>query len=435
MSLPCRAVGLLVSAAVAAAAGVDACDLEGAAGCKARSSDLAALLQVSRGHPAAPRFDAAYAKAFEGWRRGPRASQISPVMGAGLAHVLSGGHAGGKCVGTKVSCDSQPAELVEQKKSHQYATWYNMPLQDLAKMKDYHAKLADVPLPQRLAELTHSTVTLAEGSAGDVARMMYEATKVGGVSEHVPKELRGVFWMKGNPVPEELMVIQHAQWHEEEKLLVLPFAPFMWSWASGRPKGAPASTYTTDREAALTNADALILGQSALSAKFSTCKKGREQTRHPIVCDLRDCEDDLAYGYMQVHQFGNLTEAVDLGHLLGLITGNPDLAGVSGAFTLQKARHASPGSMWRRTCQWGSSDTCVFAEAGSYDFVKIIDADGNFVQPWYDEFIEYMGDVPLMTWTGWHDAAARAEHGKAINNVVQAIQAGMYERLMPIMEC
>lgn len=42
--------------------------------------------------------------------------------------------------------------------------------------------------------------------------MMYEATKVEGVPEKVPRELRGVYWMKGNPVPEELMVIQHAQW-------------------------------------------------------------------------------------------------------------------------------------------------------------------------------------------------------------------------------
>mmetsp|Transcript_72234 Transcript_72234/g.200253 ORF Transcript_72234/g.200253 Transcript_72234/m.200253 type:complete len:449 (-) Transcript_72234:72-1418(-) len=339
----------------------------------------------------------------------------------------------GMCLGTKVECASQTAGLVNE--ASQYDMWYAMPPQNLAQMQDFQGQLTSVPLPELLAQVTGNGGTLSKGPAGKVARMMYEATKVNGLSENLPRELRGVYWMKGNPVPEELMVIQYAQWHEEEGLLVVPYAPWMWSWAAGRPAHAPSDLYTDDDKAALSSALALTFGQTAISSKFGTCKQGREHTLHPIVCNTKECTDRLAYGYMQLHQFGNLTEAVNIGHLLSLITNQSSLKDVSGAFTLQKHPHAKDGSMWRRTSQWGCGGKCASIEAGSYDLVKVIDADGNFVQPWYDEFIKYMGDVPLMTWSGWKDEVARAYHRAMLEAAVAKIQSGEWERLMPVLDC
>ena len=37
---------------------------------------------------------------------------------------------------------------------------------------------------------------------------------------------------------------------------------------------------------------------------------------------------------------------------------------------------------------------------GGYTLLKVLDGEGNPVQPAYDEFIQYMGDVPIWTWAG-----------------------------------
>jgi len=66
---------------------------------------------------------------------------------------------------------------------------------------------------------------------------------------------------------------------------------------------------------------------------------------------------------------------------------------------------------------------CAFAEFGSYDLVKIVGPDGQPLQPQYNEFIEYMGDVPLFVWAGWRSEeeksrVARAQrHSPAVNTI------------------
>jgi len=339
----------------------------------------------------------------------------------------------GKCLGTKVECASQTAGLVPEK-SPQHAMWYNMPPQDLAQMQGFHADLTNMELPPLLANLSNNAVTIGYGPGAKVARMMYEATKVNGLSENLPRELRGVYWMKGNPVPEELMVIQYAQWHEEEGLLVLPLAPWSWSWAAGKPKDAPSDLYSCDLSAAAQAIQGLIMAQTALSAKFSTCKEGQKKTIQPVVCKA-NCEDKLAYGYLQLHQFGNLTEAANIGALLSAINNAPLLAGASGAFTLQKHPHAKDGSIWRRPSQWGIRGDCATVESGTYDLVKVIDADGNKVQPWHDEFVKDMGDVPLMTWTGWKSEEGRTHNKGVLEEVVGKMQTGELPKSLPVLQC
>lgn len=163
-------------------------------------------------------------------------------------------------------------------KPPQHAMWYNMPPQGLAQMQGFHASLTNMELPPLLANLSNNAVAIGYGTGAKVARMMYEARKVEGLANALPRELRGVYWMKGDPVPEELMAIQYAQRHEEEGLLVLPFPLWMWSWAAGEPKDAPSELYSCDLSVAAQAIQGLIMAQTALSAKFSTCKEGRQRS-------------------------------------------------------------------------------------------------------------------------------------------------------------
>lgn len=55
--------------------------------------------------------------------------------------------------------------------------------------------------------------------------LLYRCTRIPGLIEHVPELLRGVFWMKGNSLPEELAVLQMGQWFEEERTYIFPSPP------------------------------------------------------------------------------------------------------------------------------------------------------------------------------------------------------------------
>ena len=48
-----------------------------------------------------------------------------------------------------------------------------------------------------------------QGGAAEMIEAMYRGTKVAGVSD-APKKFLGVFWMKGNAIGEELVVLQHG---------------------------------------------------------------------------------------------------------------------------------------------------------------------------------------------------------------------------------
>jgi len=397
------ALALLLSASAAGAAAPSTTNGECGEDCQAADRDSAVLLQLKQAGGAAVDTDA------EG--------QSSA------------------CLGTNVQCAAQTAHLVASGKAAPNAMWYNMPAsQDLSLMDTYHDQLTNVPVPEKVVAHAGSSTRLAMGSAADVAEMMYRASKVQGVTDKLPEKFRGVYWMRGNPVPEELMTMQYAQWYDDEGIIVLPGAPFMWSWAAGKPKNAPSPMYTEDLKGALGVIESLMSWQAAISAKFTSCVEGLWKTVKPMVCNVKDSSDKEAYGYMQMHWYGDLKHNADIGMLLYDTTQNLCDKGSSGAFTMQAYKNASDGTAWRRTIQFGKG-SCADKEQGSYDLVKVLDGEGAPVQPYYDEFLEYMGDVPLMVWSGWKDAAAREAHMELLKDEVAQMSKGCSRHKLPVVKC
>mmetsp|Transcript_13647 Transcript_13647/g.36609 ORF Transcript_13647/g.36609 Transcript_13647/m.36609 type:complete len:250 (-) Transcript_13647:471-1220(-) len=228
--------------------------------------------------------------------------------------------------------------------------------------------------------------------------------------------MRGIYWMKGNGVAEELTITHYSQWFPEHEQMIVPFAPFMWAWPGGRPRNAPfgGAMYSQDFTAGLAAASPMINGGVVFSYNYSTCE-GRYCRR-----DL-PTNDDMAFAYMQVGTFGNMTQADDLGTglMVSAMTGGLTLPGLTGAFTLEEMPGSEDGSLWKRTCYWGPG-RCASMEFGSYDLTKIVDEHGEPVQPHYDEFIEYMGEVPLFVWAGWADEQAKKDVADRIESGIEA---------------
>ncbi|CAK0872183.1 unnamed protein product, partial [Prorocentrum cordatum] len=99
-----------------------------------------------------------------------------------------------------------------------------------------------------VAAAADSTLTWGSADAAKVVALMYNVTKVNGVWENVPEKLRGVFWMRGNGVPEEVAVLQYGLWSETSLMYLVPSSPFSWSWPKGKPAKAPygGNLYTPD---------------------------------------------------------------------------------------------------------------------------------------------------------------------------------------------
>lgn len=237
------------------------------------------------------------------------------------------------------------------------------------------------------------------GSAEQVANMMYKATRVEGVWEKVPEKFRGVFWMKGNGVGEELTVLQYGSWFEEEQTLLVPMAPFTWGWPGGTPAEAPYDglMYNVTRFGAL----ALLADGKpgvAYSYVFGPCPSGK-------ACQAGS--DDLSFASLQAHFAGDLrVDSVNMKTMIPLL---PDAASaITGKFTLEELPGKPPGSHWMRRCVWGVG-ACDCIEFGSYDLVKIIDGDGDPIEPAYSDFLEYMGDVPLFVWSDYDKSDERPQ--------------------------
>lgn len=273
--------------------------------------------------------------------------------------------------------------------------WWNAPRQqDLAVLDRLKAGLAKRPWGNMSR---NPWPDLRAGPARDVMQRMYEGTKVRGVFERVPRKLQGVFWMKGNCLPEELAVLQYGHWYEKENLFVSMTAPFSWAYPGGKPKDAPCygTMYSNDESVGRHFARTFISLGLAFSFKFGDCEGN--------YCRDSPQPNDMAYAYIQQSYAGNLVNST---------VGNSPLPNglVAQAWTMEDT--SGNGTKWRRVCAVGLG-TCAFSEMGSYDLLKVIDGDGRPVQPYHDEFIQYMGDVPLLTWTGWASRAAK-------DDVVQA---------------
>jgi len=272
------------------------------------------------------------------------------------------------------------------------------------------------PTSRKREDCRVANLAFGFASAEAAVRMMYDATKVAGVFERVPEKLRGVFWMKGNGVPEELTVLQYGQWFEAERTLLVPFAPFMWAWPGGKPEKAPFDGAMYEEDVAF--ASALILvngghGGFGLSFKFQPCPSG-------LACAAGS--SDLTYATLDVNGDGDLrTHVFNGANFL-----SPALKSLTGAFDLQEMPlpdgTSSNGALWRRGIKWGIG-TCHCFEFGSYQLTKVMDADGQPLEPYYSEFLDYMGDVPLFVWTGYKNESLARRHYRQYRSEAGAVSA------------
>jgi len=278
--------------------------------------------------------------------------------------------------------------------------WWDMPVQQpFSNLQKVGQGLSEIAWPLFTA-WDKRWPLMKKGSAADVASKMFQATKVSGVFEKMPEKLRGVFWMKGNGVPEELTVMHFGKWTAQEDMLLQSFAPFTWAWPAGKPKDAPylGLAYSNDESMAMIWASMFTDLAPTFSYKFSD------------QCLGSYCQDaksrSMKYAYMQASLNGQVSKAANMaGEMAAEHLGRGDSFNqdaLQGAFTLQELPESVNGSHWKRTCHWGlGKTTCAAIEFGTYDLIKILDADGQPIQPQYDEFIEYMGNVPLFVWAGW----------------------------------
>lgn len=68
----------------------------------------------------------------------------------------------------------------------------------------------------------------------------------------------------------------------------------------------------------------------------------------------------------------------------------------------------------------GESDLWVIVHS-SYELVKIMDGDGQPVQPYYNQFLKFMGTVILMMWLGWKDEVTK-------NGIKKNVEAAIKKR-------
>merc|ERR1712066_1181905 len=108
--------------------------------------------------------------------------------------------------------------------------------------------------------------------------MMYEATRVPGVFERLPEKLRGIFWMRGNAIAEELLTLQYGEWFEDEQIFILPAAPFNWAWPVGIPKHAPdcGKLYSEDASKGFKSLSHSVSGGRAYALDFGIARPGQQ---------------------------------------------------------------------------------------------------------------------------------------------------------------
>merc|ERR1712032_329925 len=142
--------------------------------------------------------------------------------------------------------------------------------------------------------------------------------------------------------------------------LLIPNMPFSQSWLGGTELG-----------------NSLMKSQSSnndtLSFVFNPCPAGA----HCVVGDMNN-----AYARIQSHSDGDLS------------TPSTMTTYITGA--IEEMDGVLPGSRWYRR----ASIMCSQVEFGSYEFIKIIDENGEQTQPYYSEYLNSMKDHYHTIWTG-----------------------------------
>lgn len=234
---------------------------------------------------------------------------------------------------------------------------------------------------------------------------MFEATKVHGLFEIVPEQLRGVFWMKGDYFAQELIVMQFGRCFKEEMTLAMPQAPFNWGFAGGKPKDAPFGG--RDYYEGSGAEGALWAGSSpnTVSWKFGECP--------PFAEYCHDTLGNMSFANVQLHPLGDASTTIPFGEIVGSSSQLPS-GTLDGVMTLE-ASATAPGDEWARPTHYAKAGKdCLESEFGQASLVRLLDGEGKPVGDNLKAFEEYMVDsdgvpVDIILWTGFKSEEARQE--------------------------
>lgn len=274
--------------------------------------------------------------------------------------------------------------------------WWSMPRkQPFSDLRRAQSRL----YKQQTRSLAGMNMSFGVALGSNAPRMMFYATKVEGVWDQVPEKLRGVFWVRGHG-REELMVLQYSRWFESGGLLVVPTAPFSYAWSAGsRAEAADGEGFFYEPQAAEhLSLDAILEGPTH-SFKFSVCPPGAACSRG----------HNLAYAEVQVHPTGSTLTGRSPSSLHGRFLALQDFW--KGSESLQEEFSEVPGTRWRVVEDWGLLRcNCVQHQVRTYE--KIVDGDGEPMEPQYSDFLRVVGGDPLYFWTGWPSEEERRAAGK-----------------------
>mmetsp|Transcript_101882 Transcript_101882/g.269613 ORF Transcript_101882/g.269613 Transcript_101882/m.269613 type:complete len:323 (-) Transcript_101882:128-1096(-) len=226
----------------------------------------------------------------------------------------------------------------------------------------------------------------------DVApQLLYNASKVPGIFEKVPEKLRGVFWMRGNPIPEILAVLHYGKWFEKEKILLLPNTPWTWAWWGGRkdqyPDGLDTTSklvysFTSGKSIAESYTEASSLN-TMVSFDFSAC---------PADAECEEGSEDLTYATLMSHPDGDLSKH-GMSYYDGYTMEEMDAQGVD--------KNQQEGALYFRRAEMFCG---LFGTGSGYRLTKIIDAKGKPIEPFHSEYLKFMAGRPLIIWSDLPEA-------------------------------
>lgn len=277
--------------------------------------------------------------------------------------------------------------------------WWSMPRQQpLSDLRQLQSSL----YKQQTRELDGVKMSFGIALGRSAPELMFNATRLDGVWEKVPAKLRGVFWVKGDgDAGQELTVMQYSRWFENSSLLAVPVAPFAHAWPAGKAAVSKDGDigFLFEEQPAELMSDEAILHSPARTFKFKSCPAGAQ------FCKGRK---DLAYASVQSHPTGStlaaggpaLASRIAPGWLPKLPMVDDVLRGSESFQELEAEAGQSPGSQFRQVEKWGVL-SCDCLERSARLVQKIVDGEGVPVEPHYSDFVQTVGNDPLLLWTGW----------------------------------
>eukprot|EP00928_Gymnodinium_smaydae_P098070 TRINITY_DN9034_c0_g1_i1.p1 TRINITY_DN9034_c0_g1~~TRINITY_DN9034_c0_g1_i1.p1 ORF type:complete len:346 (+),score=48.02 TRINITY_DN9034_c0_g1_i1:62-1039(+) len=214
----------------------------------------------------------------------------------------------------------------------------------------------------------------------DAPFIMYNATKIAGNWELVPEKLRGIYWMNGNGMPEVLASLQYSKWFEDEKILLLPVAPYNWGWYGGPAGTAPSGAFGNGNAYKALGGwwQANNFGTAAnvtTSFAFGPCPAGYK---------CREGSNNFSFASLQSHPGDDLSE-------VSLLTR-------ANTWTMEEMDGPEPGSLYYRGNYW----FCGKYSYGSYDLMKIVTADGKKLEPHWSQYKAFKEGHPEILQSGWN---------------------------------